>query len=823
MNGTQTSAVGKLLITVCFGCYFSAFAVASLAAEPAYKDKTKPIDSRVKDLLKRMTLEEKIAQLQTVWEQRQQLETEAGLFTDAKAKELIGQGVGQVARPAENKIQLTPNKSPEQTVVFVNAVQQWLIENTRLGIPAIFHEEALHGHSGRNATSFPQAIALASTWDPQLLKEIYTVTAQEIRRRGGTQALTPILDVARDPRWGRIEETMGEDPYLIAAMGVAGIQGFQGDAPGRIGSDRVIATLKHLAGHGEPTGGLNIAPTPVGERTLREVFLFPFEAAVKLGGARSVMASYNEIDGVPSHANAKLLNDILRNEWGFDGVVVSDYFAIRELLTRHGLTDSKAEAARLALISGVDVEMPDGDTYKLLGQLVKEGKLKESVIDRAVARVLHEKFLLGLFEHPYVDAHGIDDFIGNDQHRALAQRAAEKAMVLLKNDKQLLPLDKTKLKSVALIGPHVHEVLLGGYSDVPKQTVSILQGLREYLGDAVKVNYAQGTLLTIETWTPGADSIAANTRAKERWHTDAVVLATAENTRGMIDKAVAAARQSDVAIVVVGDNEATSREAWVETHLGDRTSLDLLGEQQALVDAVLATGKPTVVLLINGRPLAISKIAKEAPAIIEGWYLGQETGRAVARVLFGEVNPGGKLPVSIPRSVGHIPVYYNHKPTAKRGYAFSETTALYPFGYGLSYTDFTYSDLQINKTTAGAGDEIQISMKITNSGKRDGDEVVQLYIRDPIASLTRPVKELKGFQRVSLKAKESAQIQFTLSVNQLGFYDQQMNYIVEPGKIELMLGSSSADIRLNGEFTISGKTTDVGKNKVYLTPTQILR
>ena len=367
-----------------------------------------------------------------------------------------------------------------------------------------------------------------------------------------------------------------------------------------------------------------------------------------------------------------------------------------------------------------------------------------------------------------------------------------------------------------MIGPHVDEVLLGGYSDVPKHAVSILQGLQEYLGEGINIRHEKGTLLTMNAWDQGADSVAANSFSKERWHTDEVVLATSKDTAGMIKKAVAAAKKSDVAIVVVGDNEATSREAWAETHLGDRTSLELVGEQQALVDAVLATGKPTVVLLINGRPLSISKIAREAPAIIEGWYLGQETGHAVARVLFGDVNPGGKLPVSIPRSVGHIPAYYNHKPSAKRGYAFTETSALYPFGHGLSYTQFTYSDLKVNKASAKAGDVVDISLTLTNSGTRDGDEVVQLYIRDPIASLTRPVKELKGFQRVHVKAKDSVKVTFSLAVNQLGFYDQHMRYVVEPGKIELMLGSSSADIRLNSEFTVVGKTVDVSSNKAYL-------
>ena len=793
---------------------------AVVAAEPLYKNPKKSIDARVNDLLKRMTLEEKVAQLQTIWVARQKLETENGVFTDEHAKDVLGLGIGQVARPAENKATLTPNKTPAQTLAFTNAVQKYLIENTRLGIPAIFHEEALHGHSGRNATSFPQAIGLASSWDPQLIEQVYTIAAQEMRAIGTHQALAPVLDVARDPRWGRIEETLGEDPYLVAELGVAAVNGFQGRGDG-IGKDRVIATLKHLAGHGEPTGGLNTAPAPIGERSLRENFLPPFEAAVKVAHARSVMASYNEIDGIPSHSNVDLLQNILRGEWGFNGVVVSDYFAIAELINRHHLAENKSEAALMAMAAGVDVETPDGDAYKDLIQLVNNKKISVKQIDQAVARVLHEKFALGLFDNPYTTATDVDAFVGNDQHVAVALRAAEKSMVLLKNDKNMLPLDKGAIKSVALIGPHVDETLIGGYSDVPKKTVSILQGLQEYLGKSVSINFEKGTLLTIEKWASDVDSAAANTRSKQRWHTDEVVLATKADTKGMIAKAVAAAQKSDVAIVVVGDNEATSREAWSDQHLGDRTSLELLGEQQELVDAVLATGKPTVVVLIGGRPFAISKLAQTAPAILQGWYLGQETGRAVARVLFGEVNPGGKLPVSIPRSVGHLPVYYNHKPAAKRGYAFDKTDALYPFGFGLSYTQFSYTDMQWNKTRISAHETVDISVTITNTGKRAGDEIVQLYSNDPVASVTQPVKQLRGFKRVSLAPQQSARVTFTLSANQLGFYDRKMDFVLEPGKIGLQLGASSADIRLRGELEVVGKTADIAGQKVYLTPATV--
>lgn len=810
----------KILMALAIGAISAGISLASAAETPLYKDSKQPTEARVNDLLGRMTLEEKVAQLTTVWEKRKQLETDAGEFTPEHAKEFLSQGIGEIARPAENK--KAPNKSALQTALFTNAIQKWVLENTRLGIPVLFHEEALHGHAGRNSTSFPQAIGLASTWDPELIYQVSSTIGQEVRVRGAQQVLAPILDVARDPRWGRIEETMGEDPYLIAAMGVSAVKGFQGSESG-VAKTHVAATLKHLAGHGEPVGGLNTAPAPVGERGLREIFLSPFEAVVKLSHPRSVMASYNEIDGVPSHSNSKMLNGILRGEWGFDGLLVSDYFAINELVNRHNLAATRKDAALIAFNAGVDIETPDADSYPHLVEWVKEGKISATQLDKVVARVLREKFTLGLFENPYVEIKGVDEFVGNAKHRALSQQAAEKTVVLLKNDNNILPLDVKKLKSIAVIGPHVNETLLGGYSDVPKQTVSVLQGIKEYVGNKVQVNYAQGTLITLDKWTPGADSVAANSRSKERWNADKVELATPADTKGMIEEAVAAAQKSDVALVVVGDNEATSREGWADNHLGDRTDLNLVGQQQELVDAVLATGKPTIVLLNNGRPLSITKIAQTAPAILEGWYLGQETGRAVARVLFGDVNPGGKLPVSFARSVGHLPVYYNYKPAAKRGYEFTETTPLYPFGYGLSYTQFSYSDFKINKSEAKVGDLVDISVKVTNSGARAGDEIVQLYIHDAVASLTRPVKELKGFKRISLKAKESAVVTFSLAVNQLGFYNTDMKYVVEPGKIEVMVGSSSQDIHGKGEFNVAGEVTDISQQKVYFSGVKVAK
>lgn len=776
----------------------------ALAAEPLpYQNPTLPVDSRVADLVGRMTLDEKIAQLQTRWWEMIPLLDANGQLSAEQAQKIMPFGIGELARPGQNKNNYAPNKTPQQTAQYTNAIQRWLKEHTRLGIPAIFHEEALHGHSGLYATSFPQAIALASSWQPPLMEQIYTHVAQEVRCRGSQRVLAPVLDVARDPRWGRIEETLGEDPYLAASMGVATVKGFQGQGTSP-DAQHVLTTLKHLAGHGEPSGGLNTAPANIGERLLREVFLFPFEAVIKTAHPGSVMASYNEIDGVPSHANQKLLKTILRQEWGFDGIVVSDYFAIPELASRHHLAADPMGAAIKAFNAGVAIETPSGNTYALLKQAVESGRITQASLDQAVAGVLKPKFALGLFENPYVDEKKADACVGSEAARKVALTAAEQSIVLLKNDHNTLPLNKKAITSIAVIGPHINETLLGGYSDVPRRTTTILQGIKNLVGPKVTVNSALGVKLTEDNWQPGSDSLAAQSLSKERWNTDVITPADPEKNRALIKEAVALAARSDVSVVVVGDNEGTSREAWGEEHLGDRTDITLFGQQQELVDALVALGKPLVVVLNNGRPLAIEKIQQSAPAIIEAWYLGQETGTALARVLFGEVNPGGKLPLSIARSVGQLPVYYNYKPTAKRGYAFTDTSPLYPFGFGLSYTQFAYSDLTFEQDQLKPQDTLKAKIKITNTGPVDGDEVVQLYLSDQVASLTRPVKELKAFKRIHLKAKQSRWLEFSVPVALLGFYSEQMVYQVEPGKMTIQLGSSSADIRQQKELLIQG-------------------
>jgi beta-glucosidase len=743
-------------------------------ALPDYKNPRLPVEQRVADLLGRMTMEEKVAQLICLWQARPQVgpqtdySTDRGDFSPEKASVVMKYGIGQIARQRERK-------GPREGATFANAVQKWLIENTRLGIPAIFHDEILHGHMAQGSTSFPQPIALASTWDPDFIGKVFTAGALETRVRGSHQVLGPNLDVAREPRWGRTEETYGEDPYLVSRMAVAIVKALQGSGP-TIDGDHIIATAKHFAAHGQPEGGTNIAPANYSERILREVFLPSFKAAVTEGGILSVMASYNEIDGVPSHANKWLLEKVLREEWVFKGNVVSDYYGITQLQELHHVAGDKAEAAKLAIEAGVDLELPDPDCYPLLVQLVKDGKVPEATINLAVTRNLKLKFLLGLFESPYVDPERALKVTNSQAHRELAAEAARRSLVLLKNENNLLPLDRNSLKSIAVIGPNADRVHLGGYSDNPGRGVSVLQGITEKVGGKVKVTFAEGCKITKE----GGD-----------WWADTSHFSDPAEDSRLIAQAVAVAKGSDIAVLVLGGNEDTNKEGWADSHLGDRDSLELVGHQNDLVKAVLETGKPTVVLLINSGPLAINYIAEKVPAILEGFYLGQETGVGVADVLFGDYNPGGKLAISFPRSVGQLPIYYNRKPTAKRGYLFTSKEPLFPFGHGLSYTTFEYSNLSVSPAQIGPVGQAKVSVKVTNTGKRAGDEIVQLYIHDLVSSVTRPVMELKDFKRISLAPSESKVVEFQITPDKLSFLDLNMNRIVEPGWFDIMVGASS--------------------------------
>jgi len=565
-------------------------------------------------------------------------------------------------------------------------------------------------------------------------------------------------------------------------MGVAAVEGLQGISYW-IDRHHVMATAKHFAAHGQPEGGRNTAPTNYSEREIREAFLVPFQAAVEEAQVGSVMASYNEINGVPSHINRWLLDQVLRQEWGFRGYVTSDGGGLQMLVQTHQVAADFAEAARKSLAAGVDFDLSDGSVFTTLVEQVREGKIPESEVDLAVSRVLAAKFRLGLFENPYTDPDYAQRMTNGPEHKQLALQVAQEAIVLLKNDGNLLPLDLKKLKMIAVIGPNAADVHLGGYSrdPGPGNQVSILDGIRQRAGASAKVVYAEGCKITT-----GKQGWAA-------WYENEVKFPDPKADEATIRQAAELARKAEVAIVVVGENESTNREAWSEEHLGDRDSLDLIGSQTQLVKAIVETGTPTVVLLINGRPLSINYVKEHVPAIVEGWYLGEQGGTAAANVLFGDVNPGGKLPVSFPRSVGQLPDYYNHKPSRNRSYVGAENGPLFPFGFGLSYTKFRFDNLRVEPAVIGAGATATASVEITNTGGREGDEVAELYIHQRVASVTRPVMQLRGFQRVSLKPGEKQTVKFVLTPDSLSMLDMDMHRVVEPGTFDIMVGPSSAE------------------------------
>jgi beta-xylosidase len=752
----------------------SAGPLAPSSAEPTgetpdYRHPQLPVEQRVKDLLKRMTLEEKVGQLAFDFRDMGFLDT-TGRFDDKSGREAFRQ-----------IFDMSGTLSAHDRAVLRNAVQRYRLEKTRLGIPAFSIGEGLHGFMENGSTSFPQAIGLASTWDPQLVLEVFTAVSSEMSAVGVNQAFAPVVHLGREPRWGRTEESFGEDPYLTARMGVAAVRGFQGDNF-LIDRQHVLSTLKHFAGYGGPEGGRNEAPQNCAERELRETYLVAYRAAVQEAGVGCVMASYNEINGgVPCHVNKWLLDQVLRREWGFGGYVTSDGGALQLLVSFHHVAADNAEAARQALAAGVDFDLSDGSVYHTLTDQVRAGKVPLEQLDAAVSRILAAKFRLGLFENPYADPDDAEKITSCQPHRDLALMAAQKTLVLLKNEGNLLPLDAKKLHTLAVIGPNAQGVHLGGYSREPAHQVSILEGIKNRVEPGVRVLFEEGCEIS---------------NAQQGWrafYQDDVRLPDPQAQIPKIQAAVAAARQADAVILVLGDNESTCREAWNDNHLGDRNSLNLLGAQDDLIKAVVETGKPAVLLLIGGRPLSIHYAAEHVPAILEGWYLGQEGGTAAAQVLFGDVNPGGKLPITFPRSVGDLPCYYNHKPTLERPYLFAKPGPLYPFGWGLSYTTFRFHNLRLSSASIGTEGETSASVEVTNTGPREGDEVAQLYIRDLVSSVTRPVMELKGFARVHLKPGETRTVQFHLSPAELGFYNLQMDWVVEPGEFDIMVGPNSTE------------------------------
>ena len=763
----------------------AAVPAAAKKSGPLYKDASAPVDLRVNDLLSRMTLEEKVGQIIALWATKAEIMDDL-TFSPAKASAAYPASFGQITRPSDRRG--APNgstqaggvgarwRTPKDTVDFIEAVQTWAIRETRLGIPVLFHEESLHGYMATDATMFPMAIGMAGSFDRELMRDVQSVIAREVRARGVHLALSPVVDIARDPRWGRIEETFGEDPYLCGEMGVAAVLGLQGESK-QIGPDKVMATLKHMTGHGQPQSGENIAPAPISQRELRENFFPPFRAVVKRTGIAAVMPSYNEIDGVPSHQNRWLLGDILRGEWHFDGAVVSDYGAVPELDTIHHVQPDLEAAARAALRAGVDCELPDGIGFRTLVEQVRSGKVPLEAVDLAARRMLTLKVRAGLFENPW-PRRDWEALTGNAEARALALKAAHRSIALLKND-GTLPLTSGAHRRVAVIGPNAAIARLGGYSSIPRQTVSLLDGVRAKLAGRAEVVHAQGVFIT---------------QSEDR-SVDEVLLADPQKNRDLIAEAVEVAKSSDVIILAIGDTEQTSREGFAKNHLGDRTSLDLVGEQNDLFAAMKATGKPVIVCAINGRPPSYPAVVDGCNALLECWYPGQEGGTAMADILFGDVNPGAKLPVTVARDAGQVPIFYNRKPSARRGYVFEDISPLFPFGFGLSYTRFAIGKPRLSSERIGTGGSVVVEVDVQNVGDRHGDEVVQVYVHDQTASVTRPIKELKGFERVTLAPGESRTVRIPLGPDAFALWNLDMEEVVEPGLFDIMVGPDSETLQ----------------------------
>jgi beta-glucosidase len=765
---------------------------AQSARKYPYQNPGLPVASRVTDLLSRMTVEEKIRQLDMFWgkEVADMDGHEASAYDQDKVSAAIGtHGIGSIHDFYPLSASLT------------NQIQRYAIEKTRLGIPVLFIEEGLHGYSGKGSTEFPIPLQLASAWDTALARKVGHVIATETRAHGVDMILGPVLCLARDPRWGRTEETYGEDPYLDAWNGVAMVKGMQGE--GLNHPDAVIAEPKHFMTHGIPEGGSNTAPVNMGERQNRTDFLYPFEKAVRDGGAMGIMAAYSELDGIPCVDNHWMLTDVLRKEWGFKGFVLSDLGAIKLSLTAHHVAGDTADAMAQTLHAGLDMQFYDfghEELVKAVSADITGKKLSMLDLDRAAGDVLRVKFLLGLFDHPYTDTTLTDKVFHTEASQDLALTAAREGIVLLKNQKATLPLYPGS-QSIAVIGPLATSTYVGGYSSPSAKGISILDGLRERAGGGARITYEKGYDPGVEgtyqdVLNPFATHAVATPEGVVEQGPDSAVGRREKLQEELLEKAVDLVRKSDVAVVVLGEEPKEVGEGR------DRADLDLSPRAIRLVQALYATGKPISVVLFNGRPLSINWIAEHIPAILETWFAGEKGGLAIADVLLGKVNPSGKLPITFPRSVGQLPFYYDHKPTSYHRYVDEAATPLFPFGLGLSYTGFVYSNLRISPERIPVGGTADVSFTVINTGDREGTEVAQLYLRDEVSSVTTPEKALKGFGRITLKPGESGTVHLTLGADQLSLWNREMKRVVEPGEFRIMIGSSSEDIRLKGSLVV---------------------
>jgi beta-glucosidase len=778
-----------------------------------YRDPSRSLDERVADLLGRMTRAEKLAQLGSFW--AFEVVGDEGLDRERLAV-LAEDGLGELTRLAGST-----NLRPIEVAEAANAIQRFLVEETRLGIPAIIHEECLHGLLAWAAPCFQQSIGAAAAFDTALVGEVASTIRRRMLMTGARHALGPVFDIGRDPRWGRIEETYGEDPYLAAELGCAYVVALQGDAL----ADGVAATGKHMVGHGLAEGGMNMAPAHIGPRELRDEQLFAFEAAVRVTGIASMMPAYDDVDGVACHASTELLGTILRDEWGFDGIVASDYIAIEMLATAHRLTSDLGEAARLALEAGVDSELPRTAAYgPPLAKALDDGRVDDATVDAAVARMLRLKFRLGLFDRPYIDVPTPDDLaaLGADEAR-VATDLARRSLVLVAND-GILPLAPAT-RRIAVVGPIADSArdLLGDYSHlVHIETLNEMrtQGNALGVGDTTTVAAAdeldgRGTILdALRAALPGADI------RHERG------CGISDGTDEGIAEAAAAARHAEVAIVVLGERSGLTNDSTTG-EFRDRRDLGFSGRQQELLDAVVATGTPVVLVVVSGRPLAIERASRDCAAILLAWVPGDAGPAAIADALTGVVNPGGKLPISIPRNVGQVPVSYRHHPTGghsqpKIDYVDGPTTPLWPFGFGLSYTTFDLRDLRLDRTVVATdGGWLTVSVDVVNTGERTGDEVIQLYARDEAATVARPVLELRGYRRVTLEPGACRTVTFRLAAEQFCYTGADLRRVVEPGTITLSVGTSSVDRPLMAPIELVGPIVEVVERHHYLTETTV--
>ena len=777
-----------------------------------YQDPALAVDDRVGDLLGRMTVEEKIAQLGSIW--AFEIVGDDGLDR-GKLDELLGAGLGEITRLAGST-----NLQPAEVASTANEIQRYLVDRTRLGIPAIVHEECLHGLLAWAAPCFQQAIGAAASFDPELLGEVAATIRRRMLATGARHALGPVLDITRDPRWGRIEETYGEDPYLAATMGVAYIRALQGP----ILSDGVIATGKHLVGHGMAEGGLNQAPVHLGPREMRDEQLFAFEAAVREAGLASIMPAYCDVDGVPCHASRELLGTILRDEWGFDGIVASDYVGIELIARQHQMTGDLSQVAALALHAGVDLELPRFAAYaEPLALALESGRVDVSLLDATVGRVLRAKFRLGLFENPYVE---LPTEVGlaalADDEKRVGRELARRSLVLVEND-GTLPLINPR--RIAVIGPSADSAreLLGDYSHlVHIETLLEMRSRDSAFGFEVTDEVSVGDELAGRRTI--LDAIRERIDAADVRHARGTGIHG--GTDEEIAEAVDAAKAADVALVFLGERSGLTDDATTG-EARDRRDLGFFGRQQELLEAVVATKTPVVLVVVSGRPLAIEWAARHCAAVLLAWVPGDEGPDAIVDVLVGDTNPGGKLPVSVPRHVGQVPLHYRHHPSGGRSnwkgdYVDGPTSPLWPFGFGRSYTSFEFSNLRLDRTELPTdGGEVVVTADVTNTGDRPGDEVVQLYVRDPEATVARPVLELRGFCRVGLAPGERRAVSFRLAAEQFAYVGADYRRVVEPGVIRVFVGSSSADLPLTAQFELVGPTVHLVERHRYLTETTV--